>query len=91
MVTDVLNVFGAISLVIGIIVTCFFVGINIYEGRSMGKSQLSMMFLVPAMRIPEQVTNGVALSPQAPLPNPQGGMASQMPVTQASTEGGKGK
>lgn len=93
MVTDVLNVFGAISLVIGIIVTCLFVGINIYEGRSMGKSQfVNDGASVPAMqRIPEQSQNGVALSPQAPLPNPQGGMASQMPVTPASTEGGKGK
>ena len=85
-VTDFLNKSGAILLALGLIVTCTFVGINLWKGKAMSnKKPINEGASVPLMQtIPTNPQGG------APVPSLQ-----QVPVapTPAPTpsEGTKGK
>ena len=77
-VTDWLNKFGAFFLVIGLLATCIFVGINLWKGKTMPeKKQINEGATVPLM---QRVAQGELLQKGATIPvlqtvptNPQGG------------------
>lgn len=104
-VTDILNRSGAILLALGLVITCVFVGINLWKGKAMSnKKPINEGASVPLMqRVPQ---GGTVLQKGATIPslqavptNPQGGAPvpslQQVPVTSAPastpTEGSKGK
>ncbi len=101
--TDILNKAGAISLVMGLLVTCTFVSANLLKGKIMSeKNQINEGVSVPLMqRIPQ---GGTLEQKGAPIPtlqtvptNPQGGAPvpslQKVPVAPAPTpaESTKGK
>jgi hypothetical protein len=104
-VTDLLNKSGAILLALGLVITCVFVGINLWKGKTMSnKKPINEGASVPLMqRVPQ---GGTVLQKGATIPslqtiptNPQGGAPvpslQQVPVAPAPaptpTEGSKGK
>lgn len=104
-VTDLLNKSGAILLALGLVITCVFVGINLWKGKTMcNKKPINEGASVPLMqRVPQ---GGTVLQKGATIPslqtiptNPQGGAPvpslQQVPVAPAPaptpTEGSKGK
>ena len=104
-VTDFLNKSGAILLALGLIVTCTFVGINLWKGKAMSnKKPINEGASVPLMqRIPQGgdlLQKGATIPLMQTIPtNPQGGAPvpslQQVPVapTPAPTpaEGSKSK
>ena len=102
-ITDVLNRSGAASLVLGLFVTCVFVGVNLSRGKNMAENkQINEGATVPSIqRVPQ---SGGLEHKGAPIPalqtiptNPQSG--AQVPSLQrvpsppnpASTENSKSK
>lgn len=101
--TDILNKSGAAFLVIGLLVTCAFVGINLWKGKTVSeKKQINEGASVPLMqRVPQ---GGTLEQRGAPIPtlqtvptNPQSGAPvpslQKVPVSPAPTpaENAKGK
>ncbi len=101
--TDILNKSGAAFLVLGLLVTCAFVGINLWKGKSVSeKKQINEGASVPLMqRVPQ---GGTLEQKGAPIPtlqtvptNPQSGAPvpslQKVPVPPAPTptENAKGK
>ena len=77
--TDIFNKSGATSLVIGLLVTCAFVGVNLWKGKAVNeRKQINEGASMPLM---QRVPQGGALEQKgAPIPslqavptNPQGG------------------
>lgn len=104
-VTDTLNKSGAILLVVGLLATCMFVGINLWKGKTVAdKKQIHDGAFVPLMqRVPQ---GGVLVQKGAPIPTlqtvptkPQGGapipsfqqVPSQPAPTPTPTENSKAK
>lgn len=81
--TDTLNKSGAFLLVAGLLVTCMFVGINLWKGKPMSdKKQINEGASVPSIqRIPQRIPHGGEIQQKgAPIPmlqtipaNPQSG------------------
>lgn len=101
--TDILNKSGAAFLVVGLVVTCAFVGINLWKGKSVSeKEQINKGASVPLMqRVPQ---GGTLEQKGAPIPmlqtvptNPQSGAPvpslQKVPVSPTPTpaESAKGK
>lgn len=77
--TDILNKSGAVSLVVGLVATCAFVGINLWKGKPVSeKKQISECASVPLMqRVPQGSTvelRGAPIPTLQTVPtNPQSG------------------
>lgn len=76
--TDILNKFGAVLLVAGLVVTCMFVGINLWKGKPMSDKKINEGASVPFLqRIPqggELLQKGASIPTLQTVPtNPQSG------------------
>lgn len=76
--TDILNRFGAVLLVAGLVVTCMFVGINLWKGKPVSDKKINEGASVPLIqRIPqggELLQKGASIPTLQTVPtNPQSG------------------
>lgn len=76
--TDILNKFGALLLVAGLLVTCMFVGINLWKGKPVSDKKINDGVSVPCIqRIPqggELLQKGASIPTLQTVPtNPQSG------------------